>query len=92
MSLRILLASTALLLLGACAGERVNTDSADYSAGYSDGCTSGSSADSYPRARVTRDEQAFRSNADYKAGWRTGYNACRVRSGHDLLGPERDRF
>ncbi len=90
MSPRIFLALSAFVFLSACAGERANTDSADYGAGYADGCASGSSADSYPRGRVTRDEHAFRNSADYKAGWRTGYNSCLVRTG-DPFGRERDR-
>jgi hypothetical protein len=92
MTLRAFLIPAALVMLSACAAETADTNSADYGVGYSDGCASGSSADSHPRGRVTRDEQAFRSNADYKAGWRTGYNACLVRTGRDPFerGRERD--
>lgn len=82
----------ALMLLGACAGNDVDTQSAEYSAGYSDGCATGSAADSYPRGRVVRNEQAFRHNADYKSGWRAGYNACVVKSGQDPFAGMRDRF
>jgi hypothetical protein len=91
MRIRSLLAAMALTPLAACAGE-ANTHSPDYGAGYSDGCASGSSADSYPRGRKIRDEQAFRDNADYKAGWRSGYNACVVKGRDNLLGRDRERF
>ena len=77
-----------LLALGGCAGDsNVNRDSPDYAAGYSDGCATGQARDTYPRGRVTRDEEAFRHNADYKAGWRTGYNACAVHQPGSLDGP-----
>ena len=79
-----------MAMLAACASESVNTSSADYSAGYSDGCSSGSMADSYSRKRVVRDASAYKNSADYKSGWHTGYNACVVRSGRDTLG--RDGF
>ena len=92
MCIRSALMATALMLLTACASDKVNTNSADYGAGYSDGCSSGSIADSYPRGRKVRDEHAFRNNADYKAGWRTGYNACVVKTNQDPFGRERDRF
>ena len=84
------LAVLVLFALSGCAGG-ANQDSADYQAGYSDGCASGSAADSY-RRHVTRDEHAFRHNSDYKAGWRSGYNACVVKSGGgNPFGIERDR-
>jgi hypothetical protein len=81
MGIQVLFAAVPFLLLCACASDHVDTDSADYNAGYSDGCASGSSAGSYPRSRPIRDESAFRRNPDYKAGWRTGYNACVVKTG-----------
>ena len=76
----------AALGLAACASDEDRSDSPDYSAGYADGCTTGSSRGAHPPYPVTRDNNAFAHNADYKAGWRTGYNACLVRSGNDPLG------
>ena len=72
---------TALTSLAACAGTHANTDSPDYGAGYSDGCSTGQSRGSYPPQPVVRDNHAFENSADYKAGWRAGYNACLVRQG-----------
>jgi hypothetical protein len=86
------LALSVFVALSACASNSANTGSAEYNAGYSDGCATGSSAGGYPKSPTIRDEYAFRHNADYKAGWRTGYNACVVKTGRDPFGErERDR-
>lgn len=90
MPLRTILLLASLMALIGCASQSANTDSADYQAGYSDGCASGSAADGYPRGRKIRDEQAFANNPDYKSGWRAGYNACVVKTGRDPF--ERGRF
>ena len=91
MRIAAFLALAALVALAACASANVSTDSADYHAGYSDGCATGASAGGYPRNATVRDETAFRHNPDYKAGWRTGYNACVVKTGRDPYGIERER-
>jgi hypothetical protein len=84
--------SILVLFVSSGCASNANSDSPDYQAGYSDGCASGSAADSYSRHRVIRDEHAFRHNPDYKAGWRSGYNACVVKSGGgDPFGRERER-
>ena len=66
--------------LSACesASDRAMKKSPDYKAGYSDGCASAGSPGANMRAdsRV-RDEQAYQANAAYRAGWGTGFNACR---------------
>jgi hypothetical protein len=69
----------AAFILASCAGAGANTDSPDYAAGYGDGCATGQARGGYPPPRPVRDEHAFNHSADYKAGWRSGYNVCLVR-------------
>ena len=84
--MRAQLALAALMLfLASCAGQGANTASPEYSAGYSDGCATGQARGTYPPQPPVRDSDAFNHNADYKSGWRTGYNGCLVR--RDPVGP-----
>jgi hypothetical protein len=66
------------LALAACAGGKPG--SADFKAGYSDGCASANQeGGANPRARnVIRDEAAWRGNKDYRSGWGRGFGACRA--------------
>jgi hypothetical protein len=73
------------IVLSSCAGAHADTDSPDYAAGYGDGCATGQARGGYPPPPPVRDDQAFNHSADYKAGWRSGYNACLVR--RDPQGP-----
>ena len=61
------------------AADRTMRKSPDYKAGYSEGCASAGAPGANMRdtSRV-RDEQAYRSNRAYNAGWDTGYHACGV--------------
>ena len=74
-----------LIPLAGCAlfeskAERAQRNSPDYKAGYTDGCATASAQNgANPReSGMMRDEDAFRSNDAYRAGWRTGYNGCRL--------------
>ena len=61
------------------AADRAMRNSPDFKAGYSDGCASAGTQGANPRDTAPeRDEEAFRTNQAYRAGWRTGFNACRV--------------
>lgn len=69
----------AAVLLGACAApqstpRQVNQSgySMAFKQGYADGCDSA-------RAVRRRDEQRFRTEADYMIGWNDGYSICRRR-------------
>lgn len=68
-----------LTLLGcASASDRALRNSPDFKAGYSDGCASAGSQGANVRTNgVVRDEEAYRSNRAYHAGWGTGFNTCR---------------
>jgi hypothetical protein len=81
--MRIFLAF-ALLFLSGCAlfeskAERAQRNSPDFKAGYNDGCATASTRGADPRDNgMVRDEEAYRSNPAYHAGWGTGFNGCRV--------------
>lgn len=47
--------------------------SGEFRRGYADGCESARSLS------TRRDEQSFRTNADYAAGWNDGNSICRKR-------------
>lgn len=50
---------------------------ADYKAGYGDGCASARPS-ANPRAGThLRDEDAWRGNRGYRMGWGEGFSACR---------------
>ena len=76
-----LLTVAALLLLSGCesAADRALRNSPDFKAGYSDGCSSAGTQGANPRdTGLSRDEEAYRNNKAYRAGWGTGFNACRT--------------
>jgi hypothetical protein len=67
------------LLLSACGSRQ--PDSADFKAGYSDGCASANTeggANKRDEGGVIRDEGAYRGNKDYRAGWGRGFGVCRA--------------
>jgi hypothetical protein len=53
--------------------------SPDYHAGYQDGCNSGWAPDADKRHddTIVRDDEQYKKNKAYRAGWNTGLNACR---------------
>ena len=70
-----------LLALPGCesAAQRAQRNSPDYRVGYDDGCASaGNQGANKNKDSVVRDEQSYRSNPAYHAGWGTGFNTCRV--------------
>lgn len=48
-----------------------------YQAGYHDGCAAANAAGASFRYGPVQNEDVFRSNDIYRAGWNTGYSACR---------------
>lgn len=83
--LRIRLIALLLLLpLSACGlfmskETRALRKSPDYRAGYQDGCNSGTApgADKSRDTELVRDDEAYRINKAYRAGWGMGNRACR---------------
>jgi len=75
--------------LGACATESKYADEPQYNAGYSAGCASGAQASGSNRAipsSIDRDEQLYKSDKAYRAGWNAGYHACGRSFDDDSLG------
>jgi hypothetical protein len=66
------------LLLSACGSRK--PDSADFKAGYSDGCASANTEGGANKREnsLIRDEAAYGGNKDYRAGWGRGFGACRA--------------
>jgi hypothetical protein len=69
------------LALSACAGGNANRDSAEYQQGYSDGCATGGARASRTPQDPQRDDNLYANNADYRAGWSSGYNVCGAGAG-----------
>src|ERR1700722_990783 len=83
-----------LLLLAACESraDRTLRASPDYRAGYDDGCgTAGTQGANKREDPIPPDEQAYRSNPAYHAGWGTGFNACRMFQPQSNQPPAPDR-
>ena len=75
-----LLALIGLALTGCTSAvDRALRNSPDYKAGYSDGCASASGPGANMRdTSPVRDEQAYRGNRAYAAGWDSGFHACGI--------------
>ena len=79
----LLLLPLAIPLLAGCVlfeskQTRAMRASPDYKAGYGDGCASAGTKGANPRdSGLVRDEAAYRANKAYRAGWGTGFGACR---------------
>lgn len=52
-----------------------------YATGYSDGCGTGSGFNPSDPSTLIRNADAWGTNKAYRAGWKTGFNACRVSRG-----------
>lgn len=64
------------LSLSGCAGD--DTKDPDYQAGYSAGCGTGTGYVPGNASTVIRDPDLWRTSKPYRAGWKAGFNACRV--------------
>jgi hypothetical protein len=76
---------TIALLLASCAGTNANRDSAEYQAGYADGCATGGARASRIQQDPVRNDPLYANNADYRAGWSSGYNVCGAGAGSGRL-------
>jgi hypothetical protein len=66
-----------VLALAACAGGG-HEDSPTYRAGFGDGCTTASAPSSGVTREPQRDDALSSADPDYRAGWSSGYAACRT--------------
>jgi hypothetical protein len=74
-----------LLPLAACTSAALRK-SPDFKAGYSDGCASASMQGANKReSGFSRDESAYQSNKAYRAGWGSGFGACRQMQNNNAL-------
>ncbi|MBX3508570.1 hypothetical protein [Parvibaculum sp.] len=71
----------AALVAGCGLGQSEYADEPNYKAGYSDGCWTATSQVPGDPSTITRNEEAWKSDKAYNAGWRSGYSACRIREG-----------
>ncbi|MBI1261355.1 MAG: hypothetical protein GC184_06495 [Rhizobiales bacterium] len=74
-----LLALPLVLVLSACASSSPYESEPNYKLGYSDGCWTGTSMVPGDKSTITRDDVAYGSDEAYRAGWKKGYGACKVR-------------
>jgi hypothetical protein len=77
------LALGAAILLAGCAafpGEENHANDDNYKLGYTDGCGTGTALVPGDPSTIRRDPDLYRSNKAYRAGWKAGFNACRVSS------------
>ena len=75
-----LVALGVLAALAGCesAADRALKRTPDFRAGYSDGCASAGTQGANMRdTELVRDEESYRANRAYRAGWGTGFNGCR---------------
>ncbi len=85
--LRLVVFLSLLLPLAACGlGRSEHADKPNYKAGYSDGCWSATSQVPGDPSTITRNEEAFRGDAAYNTGWKSGYSACRIRESGGSMG------
>ena len=71
------------ILLAGCtvfsSGENYANDD-NYKLGYTDGCGTGTALVPGDPSTIRRDPDLYRGNKAYRAGWKAGFNACRVSS------------
>ena len=75
----ILLIGGILPVLAGCAdtGGSSYANTPEYASGHSDGCWAATSG----KKKATRNEDLYKSSDAYRAGWKAGFNSCRVDSG-----------
>lgn len=49
----------------------------NYRAGYDDGCAAASTMGANPREAPFRDEDLYKGDEAYRAGWSSGFSTCR---------------
>lgn len=76
----------AFALAGCGIGRSEFADDPAYKAGHSDGCWTATSRVPGDPSTVTRNDAAWRDSEAYRAGWKSGYNACVIRDGSGSMG------
>ena len=85
-----LLVFTALAGCGSLfGGQSEYADDPLYATGYSDGCGTGTGFNPSDPSTLIRDPNSWSTSKAYRAGWKNGFNACRVsQSGQTTYLPE----
>ena len=91
---RLLCLILAMLALTGCSlfesrATRALRNSPDYQAGYGDGCSSAGGPDASHRNSDRRDDEAYKANRAYRAGFGAGLSACRPHTVGSSLSNER---
>ena len=93
-SIALGIALAMILGLGGCAlfGPKITRamrSTPEYHAGYQDGCSSAPGPDANQRNGFSqvKDDALFRTNRNYRAGWNSGYTACRPYSPQGIPRP-----
>ncbi|MGA7674020.1 MAG: hypothetical protein WCA78_03120 [Rhizomicrobium sp.] len=87
-TVRIAITLFAALSLAGCgiffpsAAQRAGRNTPGFKAGYSDGCASATNQDTSYRHEQVRDESSYASDKNYRAGWASGFSACRTYTTH----------
>jgi len=85
--MRLFRSSVAVLALISLAGcgillpnarDRAAKKSAEFRNGYEDGCSSSTAQDVNHRAEQVRDENLYKTDGRYRAGWASGFTNCRT--------------
>lgn len=84
---RFLRIALLVLPLAACASSSEYKDEPNYQIGYSQGCSSATHMVPGDKSSITRDEDAYARDKAYRAGWKKGFNACKVKSGNGVEMP-----
>lgn len=73
------LAVALMLILSACASRHRaegHGNSPTYGAGYTDGCATASARSNGEVGGETRNNALYKTDKDYRSGWRAGYASC----------------
>lgn len=93
---RLLAPSLALLCALSVAGcgimmptarDRAAKNTPGFKSGYSDGCASATIQDTNYRSDQVRDENLYKTDKHYRAGWASGFSNCRTNQTHPMSGP-----
>ena len=67
--------------------DRAAKNNPGFKAGFSDGCASATNQETNYRGEQVRDEQLYKTDKHYRAGWASGYYNCRTNKTHTVYTP-----
>lgn len=82
--MRTLAFSLIAMSAAACTTYTPEQDGPYYAKGYSDGCRTAEAQQAAFNTESFQDEDLFKIDGSYRAGWRVGYAECRLRSGQGV--------